>query len=76
MGRKPTRTLRKKERLMVSRQRKKMEKQLLGGICRPLSRLPAATFHSGHQKKISQLLKPQKLGIPVFALVDTNFQPK
>ncbi|QYH37414.1 30S ribosomal protein S2 [Algoriphagus sp. NBT04N3] len=63
----------KKERLMVSRQKEKME-TVLGGIA-DLSRLPAALFIVDIKREHIAIAEAQKLGIPVFALVDTNSNP-
>ncbi|MDG1279313.1 MULTISPECIES: 30S ribosomal protein S2 [Algoriphagus] len=65
--------LAKKERLMVSRQKEKME-SVLGGIA-DLSRLPAALFVVDIKREHIAIAEAQKLGIPVFALVDTNSNP-
>ena len=65
--------LAKKERLMVSRQKEKME-TVLGGIA-DLSRLPAALFIVDIKREHIAIAEAQKLGIPVFALVDTNSNP-
>ncbi|AMQ54809.1 30S ribosomal protein S2 [Algoriphagus sanaruensis] len=65
--------LAKKERLMVSRQKDKME-NVLGGIA-DLSRLPAALFVVDIKREHIAIAEAQKLGIPVFALVDTNSNP-
>jgi len=65
--------LAKKERLMVSRQKDKME-VVLGGIA-DLSRLPAALFVVDIKREHIAIAEAQKLGIPVFALVDTNSNP-
>ena len=65
--------LAKKERLMVSRQMEKME-TILGGIA-DLSRLPAALFVVDIKREHIAIAEAQKLGIPVFALVDTNSNP-
>ncbi|UZD24579.1 30S ribosomal protein S2 [Algoriphagus halophytocola] len=65
--------LAKKERLMVSRQKDKME-SVLGGIA-DLSRLPAALFIVDIKREHIAIAEAQKLGIPVFALVDTNSNP-
>ena len=65
--------LAKKERLMVSRQKEKME-TILGGIA-DLSRLPAALFVVDIKREHIAIAEAQKLGIPVFALVDTNSTP-
>ena len=65
--------LAKKERLMVTRQKEKME-TILGGIA-DLSRLPAALFVVDIKRDHIAIAEAQKLGIPVFALVDTNSNP-
>lgn len=65
--------LAKKERLMVSRQKDKME-DVLGGIA-DLSRLPAALFVVDIKREHIAIAEAEKLGIPVFALVDTNSNP-
>jgi small subunit ribosomal protein S2 len=65
--------LAKKERLMVTRQKEKME-TVLGGIA-DLSRLPAALFVVDIKREHIAIAEAQKLGIPVFALVDTNSNP-
>ena len=65
--------LAKKERLMVSRQKEKME-TILGGIA-DLSRLPAALFVVDFKREHIAIAEAQKLGIPVFGLVDTNSNP-
>jgi hypothetical protein len=58
---------------MVSRQKEKME-TVLGGIA-DLSRLPAALFIVDIKREHIAIAEAQKLGIPVFALVDTNSNP-
>ena len=65
--------LAKKERLMITRQREKME-SVLGGIA-DLTRLPAALFVVDIKREHIAIAEAQKLGIPVFALVDTNSNP-
>lgn len=65
--------LAKKERLMVTRQREKLE-NVLGGIS-DLTRLPAALFIVDIKREHIAISEAQKLGIPVFALVDTNSNP-
>jgi small subunit ribosomal protein S2 len=65
--------LAKKERLMITRQREKLE-NVLGGIAE-LSRLPAALFIVDIKREHIALSEAKKLGIPVFALVDTNSNP-
>jgi small subunit ribosomal protein S2 len=73
MGEEAYKNLAKKERLMVSRQKEKME-TVLGGIA-DLSRLPAALFVVDIKREHIAIAEAQKLGIPVFALVDTNSNP-
>ena len=63
----------KKERLMITRQRDKME-SVLGGIA-DLTRLPAALFVVDIKREHIAIAEAQKLGIPVLALVDTNSNP-
>ncbi len=65
--------LAKKERLMLSRQKDKME-NVLGGIA-DLTRLPAALFIVDIKREHIAIAEAKKLGIPVFALVDTNSNP-
>ncbi len=65
--------LAKRERLTVTREREKLER-LLGGIAE-LSRLPAALFVVDIKKEHIAVSEANKLGIPVFALVDTNSDP-
>lgn len=63
----------KKERLMVERQKLKMEK-LLGSIA-DLSRLPAALFIVDIMKEHIAVAEAQKLNIPTLAICDTNTDP-
>jgi small subunit ribosomal protein S2 len=65
--------LAKKERLMITRQREKLE-IILGGIS-DLTRLPAALFVVDIKREHIAIAEAKKLGIPVFALVDTNSNP-
>lgn len=67
-------TLSKRERLQVSRQREKLEKNL--GSISELSRLPAAVFVVDISKEHIAVAEAKKLGIPVFAMVDTNSDPR
>eukprot|EP00746_Dinoflagellata_sp_MGD_P027801 gnl/MRDRNA2_/MRDRNA2_165681_c0_seq1.p1 gnl/MRDRNA2_/MRDRNA2_165681_c0~~gnl/MRDRNA2_/MRDRNA2_165681_c0_seq1.p1 ORF type:complete len:223 (-),score=65.02 gnl/MRDRNA2_/MRDRNA2_165681_c0_seq1:93-692(-) len=66
-------TLSKRERLQVTRQRAKLEKNL--GSIADLTRLPAAIFIVDIMKEHIALAEARKLGIPVFAMVDTNSDP-
>ena len=63
----------KRERLMISREKAKLEK-LLGGIT-DLNRLPAALFVIDVKREHIAVSEAQKLNIPVFAMVDTNSDP-
>lgn len=65
--------LAKRERLMVSRQKDKMER-VLGGIA-DQSRLPAALFIVDVSREHIAVKEARKLNIPVFAIVDTNSDP-
>jgi small subunit ribosomal protein S2 len=66
-------SLNKKERLVLSREKEKLEK-VLGGIA-DLTRLPAALFVVDVKKEHIAIAEAKKLGIPVFAIVDTNSDP-
>jgi small subunit ribosomal protein S2 len=63
----------KKERLQVTRERAKLEKQF--GSIVDLSRLPAAIFIVDIMKEHIAVAEAQKLNIPTFAIVDTNSNP-
>ncbi|MBS1526589.1 MAG: 30S ribosomal protein S2 [Bacteroidetes bacterium] len=65
--------LSKKERLMIQRERVKLE-TLLGGIS-DLNRLPAALFIIDVKKEHIAVSEALKLNIPTFAMVDTNSDP-
>ena len=65
--------LSKREKLQITRQRAKLEK-VLGSIA-DLTRLPAALFVVDVLKEKIAVREAQKLGIPVFAMVDTNSDP-
>jgi small subunit ribosomal protein S2 len=66
--------LSKREKLQITRQRAKLEK-MLGSIA-DLSRLPAALFVVDVMKERIAVREAQRLGIPVFAMVDTNSNPE
>ena len=66
--------LSKRERLQVSRQREKLDK-ILGSIV-DMTRLPAAIFIVDVRKEHIALAEAKKLKIPVFAIVDTNSDPR
>lgn len=65
--------LAKRERLMIGREKAKLEK-LLGGIA-DLNRLPSALFVVDVKREHIAVAEAQKLNIPVFAMVDTNSDP-
>lgn len=65
--------LSKKEKLMIQRERVKLE-NLLGGIA-DLNRLPAALFIIDVKKEHIAVSEAMKLNIPTFAMVDTNSDP-
>lgn len=65
--------LSKREKLQITRQHAKLEK-MLGSIA-DLSRLPAALFVVDVMKERIAVREAQRLGIPVFAIVDTNSNP-
>jgi small subunit ribosomal protein S2 len=67
-------TMSKRERLQVSRQRAKLEKNL--GSISDLTRIPSAIFIVDVVKENIALAEARKLGIPVFAMVDTNSDPR
>lgn len=67
-------TLSKKERLQVSRLREKLEKNL--GSISDMSRLPAALFIVDTLREHIAVKEAQKLNIPIFAMVDTNSDPR
>lgn len=63
----------KREKLQISRQRAKLEKNL--GSIADLTRLPAALFVIDIQKESNAVKEAKKLNIPVFAMVDTCCDP-
>ncbi len=65
--------LSKREMLQVNRQRAKLEKNL--GSIADLTRLPAALFVVDILKEQIAVREANRLGIPVFAMVDTNSNP-
>ena len=66
--------LSKREKLQISRQRAKLEKML--GSISDLTRLPAALFIIDVLKEKIAVREAKRLGIPVFAMVDTNSEPE
>ena len=67
-------TLSKKERLQVDRLRAKLEKNL--GSISEMSRLPAALFIVDTTREHIAVAEALKLKIPIFAMVDTNSDPR
>jgi len=65
--------LSKREKLQITRQRAKLEKNL--GSIADLTRLPSALFVVDVMKEHIAVAEANRLGIPVFALVDTNSDP-
>ena len=66
--------LSKRELLQITRQRAKLEKNL--GSIADLTRLPSALFVVDVCKEHIAVKEANRLGIPVFAIVDTNSDPK
>ena len=66
--------LSKREMLQITRQRAKLEKNL--GSIADLTRLPSALFVIDVMKEHIAVSEAVRLGIPVFAIVDTNSDPK
>ena len=67
-------TLSKKEKLQVSRLRAKLEKNL--GSITEMTRLPGALFVVDIKREHIAIREAQKLKIPIFAMVDTNSDPR
>ena len=65
--------LSKREKLQISRQRAKLEKNL--GSISDLTRLPAAMFIVDISKEHISVSEARRLNIPIFAMVDTNSDP-
>ncbi|MGA0556899.1 30S ribosomal protein S2 [Larkinella sp. VNQ87] len=66
-------SLAKRERLTVSREKDKLER-VLGGVA-DLTRLPAALFVVDVKREHIAVSEAKRLGIPVFAMCDTNSNP-
>ncbi len=66
--------LSKREKLQIARQRAKLEKNL--GSIADLTRLPAAMFIVDIIKEHIAVREARRLNIPIFAMVDTNSDPK
>lgn len=67
-------TLSKKERLQVERLREKLEKNL--GSIADMTRLPGAIFVVDIMREHIAVREAEKLNIPIFAMVDTNSDPR
>jgi len=63
----------KREKLQITRQREKLEKSL--GSIADLTRLPSAIFVVDVMKEHIAVAEANRLGIPVFGIVDTNSNP-
>ena len=66
-------SLSKREKLQIEREREKLEKNL--GSIADLSRLPSALFVVDIMKEHIAVAEARKLNIPTFAIVDTNTNP-
>ena len=66
--------LSKREKLQINRQREKLEKNL--GSISDMTRLPGALFVIDIKKEHIAVAEAQKLNIPIFAMVDTNSDPR
>jgi len=67
-------SLSKRERLQIDRQREKLELNL--GSISEMNRLPAAVFVVDIMREDIAISEARKLGIPTFAIVDTNSNPQ
>ena len=65
--------LTKKERLQLTREKEKLEKILYG--VKDMTRLPGAVYVVDVKKEEIAVKEAKRLGIPVFAIVDTNCDP-
>lgn len=63
----------KKERLMKSREREKLERTLMG--ISKMGKLPGAIFIVDTKREHIAVQEAQRLGIPIFAICDTNCDP-
>ncbi len=66
--------LSKREKLQINRQREKLEKNL--GSISDMTRLPGAVFVIDTRREHIAIAEAKKLGIPIFAMVDTNSDPR
>ena len=67
-------SLSKKEQLQMNRMREKLEKNL--GSIEDMTRLPGALFVVDIKREHIAIKEAQKLNIPIFAMVDTNSDPR
>lgn len=66
--------LSKREKLQINRQREKLEKNL--GSVADMTRLPGAIFVIDVKKEHIAIAEAKNLNIPIFAMVDTNSDPR
>ena len=66
--------LSKREKLQINRQREKLEKNL--GSITDMTRLPGAVFVVDVKKEHIAVAEAKKLNIPIFAMIDTNSDPR
>ena len=66
--------LSKREKLQINRQREKLEKNL--GSITDMTRLPGAVFVVDVKKEHIAIAEAKKLNIPIFAMIDTNSDPR
>ena len=71
---KDTTTISKRERLQITREKAKLEKNL--GSIADLTRLPSALFIVDINKEHIAVAEAKRLNIPTFAMVDTNCDPE
>ncbi len=64
----------KKERLLLERERSKLEKYFIG--VRDMVRLPGAVFVVDAKREIIGVREAHRLGIPVISIADTNVDPE
>jgi small subunit ribosomal protein S2 len=64
----------KKERLLLERERAKLDKYLAG--VKDMGRLPGAVFVVDARREIIAVKEAAKLGIPIIAIADTNADPE
>jgi small subunit ribosomal protein S2 len=64
----------KKERLLLERERLKLDKYLVG--VKDMGRLPGAVFVVDARREVIAVREASKLGIPIIAITDTNADPE